>query len=175
MANCVVLITGASRGIGRAMAISYVRAGVSGVILVARSSKKLDETEASLNAVVEEAGSRKQAELKILKLALDVADSSAVIDAAAEVRSVFGRLDILVNNAAIMEPFALIAESDENEWWHMWEINVKGTYLMTRSFLPLILESDGGLKTVVNVTSRGAHKNDPGCSSYSVSISISYA
>ena len=75
MTNRVVLITGASRGIGRAMAISYVRAGVSGVVLVARSSKKLDETEASLHAVVEEAGSRRQAELKILKLALDVADS----------------------------------------------------------------------------------------------------
>lgn len=165
----VVFITGASRGIGRAMALSYVRSGVSGIVIAARSSQTLDEAEALLMAAADEMASQRLDRLRVLKLVLDITDLAAIARAAEEVRKIFGRLDVLVNNAAIMEPFALIAQSDENEWWRMWEINMKGTYLITRGFLPLVLESEGGLKTVVNVTSRGAHKNDPGCSSYSVS------
>lgn len=162
----VVLITGASRGIGRTMASSYARAGVSGLVLVARSAGALDTAEKEVRAV------HPGGELKVLKLSVNVANEKSVSEAARAVKKTFDRLDVLVNNAGVLENFTLIGQSDPSAWWTTWEVNVKGTYLVTRVFLDLLLESSsGGLegrKTVVNVTSIGAHLTSEGGSAYQV-------
>lgn len=163
----VVLITGASRGIGRAMALAFVRAGVSGLVLVARSISALDTVEKEAQAIE---GRRK---LTVMKIAVDVANEQAVSDAAQAVKDRFGRLDVIVNNAAVLEKFALIGQSDPRTWWSTWEINVKGTYLVTHSFLDLLLGSGGagellGRKIVVNLTSIGALLTTEGLSAYQV-------
>jgi NADP-dependent 3-hydroxy acid dehydrogenase YdfG len=75
-----------------------------------------------------------------------------------------GNLDILIANAGYLESWKPLAESDPVDWWKTWEVNIKGTYLTCRAFLPLLLQSK--LKTAVLVSSVGAHKCNDGASSY---------
>ncbi|GJJ71431.1 hypothetical protein EMPS_03781 [Entomortierella parvispora] len=153
-----VLITGASRGIGRAIAISFARAGAATIIIAARSG--LDEVEKELLAVAPSSSSPP----RVIKLQLDVVSEASVAQAAERVKQECGHLDILVNNAGYSSDWIPIAESDPSEWWKTWEINIKGVYLMTRAFLPLLLQ--GSLKTIINVSSIGAHGTIKGASSY---------
>ncbi|KIW71282.1 hypothetical protein PV04_03465 [Phialophora macrospora] len=156
----MVVVTGASKGIGRATALSFARAGARGIVLLARSN--LASLEDELVRAAEEA--HRPAPPQVLSLAVDITDRAAVEKAAATVKATFGAVDILINNAGYLERFASIADSDPDDWWRTWEVNVKGVYLVTRSFLPLLLEST--LKTVVAVVSIGAHVTTPGISAY---------
>lgn len=151
------------------MALAFARAGVSGLILAARSASTLDVVEKDARAV------HPGGELKVLKLSVDVANEQSVVDAARIVKPSFDRLDVLVNNAGILEGVIPIVESNPSIWWSSWEVNVKGTYLVTRAFLGLLMESgnngSGGLegrKIVVNLTSIATHFISPGGSSYQV-------
>jgi NAD(P)-dependent dehydrogenase (short-subunit alcohol dehydrogenase family) len=153
-----VLITGASKGIGRATAISFAKSGVANIIIAARSS--LEEVEKSILSAVPSSSSPPQ----ILKLQLDITSESSVSSAATTVKDKFGHLDVLVNNAGYLEEWNRIAESDPIEWWKSWDVNIKGVYLMTRAFLPLLLL--GNSKTIVNVSSIGGHNIRHGASAY---------
>jgi NAD(P)-dependent dehydrogenase (short-subunit alcohol dehydrogenase family) len=156
-----VLITGASKGVGRAMAVSFAKAGAATIIITARSS--LDATEKEMLAAIKSVkltGSPP----KILKLELDVTSETSVNGAAAEVQKQIGKLDILINNAGYLEDWKPIAETDPTEWWKSWETNVKGVYLVSRAFLPLLLKGDQ--KTIVNVGSVGGHRTTNGASAY---------
>lgn len=104
---------------------------------------------------------------KILSLNIDVSSQASVEDAATKVGEQFPSVDVLINNAGFLEPWDRIPESKPETWWTTWEINVLGTYLMCRSFLPLILKSE--LKTILNITSNGAHRAFPGASAYQTS------
>jgi NAD(P)-dependent dehydrogenase (short-subunit alcohol dehydrogenase family) len=104
---------------------------------------------------------------QILKLALDVANNSDVARAAAMTDEAFGKLDIIVNNAGNAGVWTFIADSDPDVWWDTWEVNVKGVYLVTKHLLPLLLRS--GEKSIVNVTSIGAHLTRPSASAYQTS------
>ncbi|GJJ71424.1 hypothetical protein EMPS_03774 [Entomortierella parvispora] len=156
-----VLITGASRGIGRATAISFARAGAATIIIAARSG--LDEVEKELLAAAPSSLSPP----RVIKLQLDVVSEASVAQAAERVKQDCGHLDILVNNAGYTEEWTPIVESNSSEWWKTWEINIKGVYLMTRAFLPLLLQ--GSLKTIINVSSTGAHNTRVGASAYQTS------
>ena len=155
----VVIITGASRGIGRATALSYAKAGASGIVVLARSD--LSSLKDDLIEAAKDAG---RAAPKVLGLSVDATDRTAIEKAANQVTEAFGKVDILINNAGYLEQLAHIDSSDPEEWWKTWEINVKGVYLMTKFFLPLLLKSE--LKTVVVVSSIGAHITMPGMSAY---------
>lgn len=98
---------------------------------------------------------------------LDVTEEKSVAAAAATVNEAFPRLDILINNAGYLEKRAKIADSDPEEWWRTWNVNVLGPYLVTRAFLPQILK--GGEKIVVNLSSIAAHLLSPGGSAYQTS------
>ncbi|KAF2714940.1 oxidoreductase-like protein [Pleomassaria siparia CBS 279.74] len=155
-----VFITGASKGVGKAAAISYAQAGASGIALGARSP--LEEVAKEVVAAARKANRK---EPQVLTLQLDVTSVKSVADAAAEVSKAFDdRLDILVNNAGYLSSFVPIVESDPDEWWRDWEVNVKGVYLMTRAFIPLLLRNAS--KIIINMTSLGAHMFPPGGSSY---------
>ena len=82
---------------------------------------------------------------------LDVTDPKSVSDAAAEVKRVAGRFDVIVNNAGLID-MAMITESDPEKWWSVWEVNVKGPFLVAKYFLPLMLEGEDSLKQVVTVS-----------------------
>lgn len=156
----VVLITGASKGIGKAISVAYAKAGVSGLALLARSKTGLESTErACLEA------QRSGQSLKVARIAVDITRSDDVSAALKEVEGTFGRLDIVINNAGLMETPSVLGDTDPSEWWDVWTVNIKGIFNITRSSLPLLI-SCGGLKTIVNLTSIGAHLLSPHLSAY---------
>lgn len=89
--------------------------------------------------------------------------------AAQKTENVFGRLDILVNNAGCLETVKPILDSDPDKYWMTWEINSRGVYWMTKCTLPLLLKSQDGLKTIVNLSSLGVHALRTGMSAYHAS------
>lgn len=156
-----VLVTGASKGLGKDNAISFARAGASQIAIAARSG--MEQVEKEMKQAAQKAGRK---EPTILSLKLDVTDKKSVSDAAAEIDQKFGGLDIVINNAGYLETFKKIAESDPDEWWKTWQVNTFGAYLVVRSAIPLLLKKKDGLKTILNVSSIGAHVIMPGASAY---------
>jgi NAD(P)-dependent dehydrogenase (short-subunit alcohol dehydrogenase family) len=155
-----VFITGASKGVGKATAISYAKAGASGIALGARS-----DLSPIVHEVLEAANSAGHPEPQILTLSLDVTSRESVDAAAKSVSEAFsGRLDILINNAGYLSGFSGIPDTNPDEWWKDWEVNVKGTYLVTRALWPLLLKSD--MKIIINIASIGAVLTVPHNSSY---------
>ncbi|KAI9815996.1 MAG: hypothetical protein M1827_001988 [Pycnora praestabilis] len=154
-----VFITGASKGIGRATSIAYAKAGAEAIGIAARSN--LSSLEEEMKKAATSAGKKVP---KILALSLDVLDLKSIEAAVAEFEKAFGRLDILINNAGYLEIFTPIADSDPDDYWRTWNMNMRGPYLMTRAFLPLLLK--GGDMQIVNLSSIGAHNLRPGASGY---------
>ncbi len=102
---------------------------------------------------------------QVLALQADVASEKSVRSAAEAVKRAFsGTLDVLVNNAGYCEEWVPIADSDPASWWRSWEVNVNGTYLCCRFFLPLVLRSE--TRTIINLTSAGAHLLTYGATAY---------
>ncbi|EPE26618.1 NAD(P)-binding Rossmann-fold containing protein [Glarea lozoyensis ATCC 20868] len=154
-----VFIAGASRGIGLAIAKSYAQAGASKITIGARSP--LDSAKNDILAVAEKAG---RSPPQVLCVKFDITSVASVSDATKTVENEFKNLDILVINAGILGKPALIADSDPDEWWEVWNVNLRGPFLVTRAFLPLLLK--GGDKTIVATSSVGAHLTGPALSAY---------
>ena len=112
-----VFITGASKGIGKATALSYAKAGASRIGLGARSSLK--ELEQEIAWTAEEVGNH---DLKVLSVELDVSDRGNVEAAAKKVEKEWGSVDVLMNNAGYLEEWKAMGESDPAEWWKTWEV-----------------------------------------------------
>ena len=164
LAGKAIFVTGGSKGFGRAMVLSFAKAGASYLAAGARSDMSLLGRD-----VIAAAESAKRPIPKFLPVRLDVTDEKSVNAAANFVKAEFGRCDILINNAGIMGCLKPIAESDPAEWWQNFEVNVRGTYLISRAFIPLLLDSENGQKTVINVSSVGAHLVNPVVSAYQTS------
>ncbi|TKX25317.1 short-chain dehydrogenase-like protein 3 [Elsinoe australis] len=159
-----VLITGASRGIGAAIAHSYAAAGASHIAIAARKPPTDIATDLAATA---KAASKDPPQ--VLSLAIDVTSQSSIDASVKEVSAAFGRLDILINNAGYLENFIPVAESNPDEWWKTMDINLRGPYLLSRAYLPLLLGAEGGRKTILNTSSVGALIKRPGASAYQTS------
>ena len=121
LAGKVVVVTGASRGIGKVIALAFTQANVSGLVLLARSD--LGAIKAAC-----EAAQRPGQNLKVLTIRTDVTKTAEVVAAAQKVKETYGRLDILINNAGYLEDLTLLGDSDPVDWWTSFEVNVKGVY-----------------------------------------------
>lgn len=153
MQGKVVVITGASRGIGAAAARAFADAGAQ-VALLARSVGQVE-------AVAEGIGGGAMA------LGCDVADFGAVQAAVDAVVARFGRVDVLVNNAGVVDPIARLAEADVEAWGRTQDINLKGVFHGMRAVLPLMRAQGGG--TVITVSSGAAVRPLEGWSAYCAS------
>lgn len=102
---------------------------------------------------------------KVLLVKLDVTSRESVDRAAVTIEKEFGKLDIVINNAGVFGKSLLLGESDPDDWWNTWTTNVRGSYLIARALLPLLLK--GGDKTLITITSVGAVLTVPGLSAYS--------
>ena len=143
MQDQAAIVTGASRGIGAATARELAARGAA-VTLLARSA---DEIEA-IAAEIRDAGGRAEA------VACDVARHADVEAAVARTLEAFGRVDVLVNNAGLIDPIARIDESDPEAWGRVVDVNLKGVYHGVRAVLPAMLERGAG--TIVNLSSGAA-------------------
>lgn len=148
-----VMITGASRGIGAAAAEAFAAAGAN-VALVARSG---DEIGALANKIGPAA----------LALPCDVADFDAVQGAVDACVARFGALDVLINNAGVIDPIGAIETADPNAWGKQIDINLKGVFHGLRAALPGMLERGGG--TILNVSSGAAYGPTLGWAGYNAS------
>ncbi|KAI0543974.1 NAD(P)-binding protein [Xylaria curta] len=162
LAGKAVFISGATRGIGKGISVAFAKAGASMIAIGGRSA--LGETAQAMRVAAASVG---KPEPKILELKLEVTNQESVDKAAAEIKKIFGRIDVVVNNAGVLSS-SPIAESDPETWWNTMAVNVKGPYLVMRALVPLMLETDG-LKTFVTVSSVGAHCRSPGLSAYQTS------
>lgn len=157
-----VLITGGSRGIGRAIVLAYAKAGASFIAAGARSGT------AELAAAVEEAAkSANRPPPKYLPLTVDMSSRESVEKAAADFEKEFGRCDIIVNNAGIFGGFQLLQDYEPDMWTNVFKVNVHGPYLITRALIPLMLKT--GSAYVVNVSSVGALLTHKTLSAYQIS------
>ncbi|KAH8901603.1 NAD(P)-binding protein [Thozetella sp. PMI_491] len=147
-----VFVTGASRGIGRSIAIAFAVAGCSRIGVAARGS--LAGVEADIiSAAVAARGTKPE----ILLINMDLVSEESVKEAAVTVSQMFGGvLDVLVNNAGDSESPSKIGDmkADTSEWWKTMEVNIRGIYLTCHHFLPIILNSNS--KTIINLTSGAA-------------------
>jgi len=149
----VALITGASRGIGAAAALAYAAAGWR-VALLARDAAALEPVAARIGTGA-------------LALTADVADWPAMQAAVAATMDRFGRLDVLVNNAALLDPIARIGDGDPAAWGRLITANVTGAYHGMRAVLPVMLAAGGG--TVITMSSGAARNPHEGWSAYASS------
>lgn len=150
------IITGASRGIGAATAVHLSDLGAN-VLLLARSGDEISD----LAADIRDHGGQAEA------LTCDVARAADVDNAVLACKDRFGGLDIVVNNAGLIDPIARIEDSDPAAWAKVMEVNVLGVYHMLRAGLPLMAQTGGG--TVVNISSIAAVKALEGWSHYCAS------
>jgi NAD(P)-dependent dehydrogenase (short-subunit alcohol dehydrogenase family) len=119
-----VLITGASKGLGKAQALSFAKAGCSRIAVVSRTG--LDELKTELMAAAKTAG---KPEPLVLTIPLDITSEAGVAAATGVVSEAFnGVLDILVTNAGRVSDAVPLTETRVDDWWATWEVNIKGTY-----------------------------------------------
>ncbi|KAF4160319.1 hypothetical protein CNMCM6069_008669 [Aspergillus lentulus] len=163
-----VLITGAAweDGVGYATATAFARAGAS-AIAVADIHGVSSNLVAQLKSAAVQAG---RPEPMVLSCLVDIASRDSVHAMYCTVSQGFGgRLDILVNSAACMEPFEPFLDSDPDVYWQTWEVNVRGLFNMARTFLPMQLSthtSTNGSCIIINVSSSGALSARSGSGSY---------
>ncbi|KAI0383392.1 oxidoreductase-like protein [Hypomontagnella monticulosa] len=149
-----ILITGGARGIGKAIALSFARAGAK-AIAVADITESFDELTSKLTAAAKENGYPAP---QVVLIHLDVTDEDSVQKCAETIKSQLeGKLDILINNAGYMTAAFPVPESDTATWWRTFEVNLKGVYLMSKHFIPLLLSTPDGSKTIVSISSVAAH------------------
>ena len=153
LAGKVVIVTGASRGIGEAAAVALARAGAS-VMLTARDGARAAKV---ARRISEDGG-------KAVATACDVADYGAVERLVRDTRDRLGPIDVLVNNAGVVEPIAMIAEADPAEWARGIQINLAGAFNAVRGVLLGMLAAGQG--TIINLSSGAAHRPLEGWSAY---------
>ncbi|MCA1242906.1 SDR family oxidoreductase [Stappia stellulata] len=143
LTNKTVVITGASRGIGAAAARHLASLGAS-VVLAARSTGDIER----IAKEIEAAGGTATA------MACDVARNEDVKALVARTVELYGGLDVLVNNAGLIDPIARIADSDPDAWSQVVDVNVKGVYYGLRHAIPEMTARGGG--TIINISSGAA-------------------
>lgn len=136
-----VIITGASRGIGEASARLFADQGAN-VVLLARS-------ETTIKAIAAEIGGT------ALAIACDVSSYADMDQAVQTATEKFGKVDILINNAGVIEPISHIATADPAAWAKAIDINLTGVFNGMRCVLPAMIEAKSG--TILTVSSGAAH------------------
>ncbi|MFL6695117.1 MAG: SDR family NAD(P)-dependent oxidoreductase, partial [Ramlibacter sp.] len=149
----VVLVTGGSRGIGAAAALSLARRGFVPVLAV-RDPAAASEALASIEAQG----------LRALSVRCDVTDDGSVREAVEDCLDLTGRLDALVNNAGQIDPIGVLGGTDPTAWAAAISVNLVGPYRMAQAALPALACSPAA--TIVNISTGAAHAPREGWSAY---------
>ena len=149
MKEKVALVTGAGRGIGKAIALAYVREGAK-MAICARTGSEVEQT----TSEIRDRGA------DCLGRVCDVSVEESVASLVEEVEGCFGRIDVLVNNAGVMTRPIPVAELEVKKWDYTMAVNLRGPFLVTRATLPHMMKQKGG--SIINLSStigRGAYAN----------------
>jgi 3-oxoacyl-[acyl-carrier protein] reductase len=139
LANQIAVITGAGRGIGRAIALKFAAAGAD-IVCVSRAAENAEKVAAEVRAL----GRRAWAH------AVDVAEASAVAAAAEKILAEAGKVDILVNNAGVTRD-GLVMRMSEADWETVLNTNLKGAFLFTQALSRAFLKQRSG--RIINISS----------------------
>lgn len=138
--NRVALVTGAAVGIGRATAICLAQKGAK-LVLVDINEEKLENTKQEVEKYTGD----------VLAIKCNVCDEECVYQVVQQAKIKFGKIDILVNNAALWRLKQLFLETPTDEWKRYFDVNVMGTVYFTKAVLPMMLENAYG--RIINVAS----------------------
>jgi NAD(P)-dependent dehydrogenase (short-subunit alcohol dehydrogenase family) len=162
----VVAIVGGSRNIGAESAKAFAAAGATGILITGTNEAALAKTKTE----VEAAGASH--DLKVTTITADASDNASAKLVADAVESTYGRLDLLVNNAATLSvdpsAFAKPHEINIENVEKTMQLNYVGKFNMAKALLPLLLKTDGA-KTIVNITSAMSHFGAMGAIGYNIS------
>ncbi|MFJ8236395.1 3-ketoacyl-ACP reductase [Ureibacillus sp. NPDC094379] len=151
----IAFITGAARGIGKATALHLAKEGVN-IGLIARTESALKEVASEIESLG----------VKVAYAIADVSSKEQVEAAVASLTNDLGTTDILINNAGIAS-FAPVLEMDPEEWKKIIDVNLMGTYYVTRAVLPQLIEKNGG--DIINISSTSGLGGAATSSAYSAS------
>ena len=152
----IAIITGASRGIGRAIALRLAQAGAQVVV----SSRKLENVQPVADEIVAAGG-------QALAVQAHVGAAGDVAALVARTVETFGRVDVAVNNAATNPHFGPLLTADEGQWDKILDTNAKGAFRVCKAVVP-IMEAQGGGK-IINLTSVAGLRPSPGMGMYGIS------
>ena len=138
--NKVALVTGAAVGIGWGCAIKFAQNGAK-VVLVDIDAEKLEAAKAEVEKYTKD----------VLAIACDVCNEQSVYETVKQAENTFGRIDILVNNAAIWRCWSSFADTPTDEWRKYLDVNIMGVVYFTKAVLPKMLENEYG--RIINVAS----------------------
>lgn len=156
-AGRAAIVTGATRGIGRAIAIELAKRGADVAFNYAKSAESADSLKSELEALG----------VRTLASQCDVANTEAAAEMVKQVKDAFGRIDFLVNNAGITRD-NLILRMKESDWDEVIDTNLKGAWNFSKAALRTMLRQDGG-GSVLNISSISGEIGMPGQSNYSAS------
>ena len=164
----VITVIGASRNVGAATAKAFAQADATGLILATTTkSSALLTTKRDVEAAAS------FPDLEVTVLSADLGDPSSAKLVADTVTSSHGRLDLLINNAGIVNTpesaFNKFADIETEQLQKTMAVNFVGGFAVIQALLPLLLKSEGGAKTIVNVTSAMSHFASMGAIGYNIS------
>jgi len=152
--NRIAIVTGASKGIGKAIALAFGREGAN-VVVTGRTTEAIG---AVRDQILQQTG------LEALALTADLELETDIQRIATETLSKFGRIDILVNNAGIIHPRIDLIDFDPAMWRQVIEVNLTAAALLTKMVLPSMIENRFG--KIINISSIGGRKGAKGRTAY---------
>ncbi|MCF2443514.1 SDR family oxidoreductase [Dyadobacter sp. CY345] len=153
--NKVVVVTGAGKGIGRNVAFAYAKEGAK-LAVIDRNTEDLEETE---NLIRQSGG-------EVFSKIVDLTQPSDIVDAFVKIKSAFGAIDILINNAGLgksKSPYDL----DIDDWDYVLNTNLRGTFVCSREAAKVMKENGGG--AIINISSTRALMSEPNTEAYAAS------
>lgn len=158
MNNKVVMITGASKGLGRALTLAFAKEGAR-LAICSRSEEKL------LKVKVE----AQKFGAEVLAVTADISKSRDVERFIAITEATYGHIDVLINNASVLgpSPMPLLLDYPEEDFAEVLRINAVSPFLVTRRVIPGMLERNEG--SIINVTSEAGHTGYAGWGAYGIS------
>ncbi|MVP01969.1 3-ketoacyl-ACP reductase [Paenibacillus lutrae] len=156
LTNKTAIITGAGKGIGKAAAIALAKEGVH-LGLLARSTADLEALQQELSTTYG---------VKVHFASADISKSSEVNQAIQSLTDELGQVDILINNAGIAQ-FGTLLDMEQDEWERIIQVNLMGTYYVTRAVLPAMVKQNSG--SIINVASTAGERGFATGSAYCAS------